>query len=668
MASLSSPGVGSGLDINSLVSKLMDVERVPLTRLDKKEADFQAKLTAYGTLKGSLAAFQTAVRGLTTPAKFNTMKATAGDATVFSATTSSIAKPGNYSIEVGQLAQAHKLASPPGDEPGFADLATVIGSGTLRIEFGTWDGGDFTLNSKKTAKTLTIDSTNNTVSGIRDAINAANAGVSASIINDGSGYRLVLSSNETGAENALRITVDEGAGGDNADASGLSRLAYNTDAQNMQQTVAAQSAQLEIDGIAITRSSNMIGDAITGVTLNLLKTNADSPTQLVVTRETSGVKTAVEQFVSAYNDLAGTIKNLGGYDFKTQKGGILLGDSALRAVQSQLRNVMNQQLRHAGGGLGSLSEIGVSFQTDGTLALNGGKLDAVLADGTKDVASLFAVMGKPSDSLISYVGSSAATQPGVYGINVSQPATRGTATGSVVIGATTSIAGNANVLALKVDGVAATVTLTAGTDYSASALIAEMQTRINSDSRYTSLGIKVSVAQDEAGHLVLTSTRYGAASKVEITGGTAVDTLLGSVTRVDGKDVAGEIGGTAATGSGQTLTGAGSASGLQLLVAGGGVGARGTVAFSQGIAYQLDKTLEQLLSDDGAIANRSEGIDSSVKDLADQRMRLSRRLALIEERYKKQFNALDGLIASMQQTSTYLQQQLANLPSMSSKN
>lgn len=668
MAGLSSPGIGSGLDINGLVSKLMDVEKAPLTALDKKEADYQAKLTAYGTLKGAFAAFQTAANGLSSTSIFTTAKASVGDAAVLSASTTSIAKPGNYSLQVSQLAQSHGLAS-----AAFADPASAVGSGTLTIDFGTYDSGTngFTVNGDRTATSITIDSTNNSLSGIRDAINNANAGVTASIINDGNGYRLTLKSNDSGKANSIRIQASGDGDGNDADAGGLSSLAYDPTAtagsgKNMTQTSAAQNAELSIDGIAVSKSGNTISDAITGVTLTLLKTTAvDTPTTLTVARDTSGTKTAVQGFVKAYNDMVATMKDLGGYDAKTQKGGLLLGDSTLRSMQSQVRNMLSQRLDYADGGVSSLSDIGVSFQRDGTLAIDSGKLDKVLADPSKNVAGLFAAMGVPSDSLVSYAGSSSYTQAGRYGLEITQVATQGNAVGQVPVAASTVISGTNNTLSLTLNGVAATVTLDSGT-YSREELIAEIQSKINSDSSLKALGHKVSVAET-AGAITLTSTLYGSGSRVEVSGGSAAATLFGSTVSTAGLNVAGTLGGLPATGSGQLLTGTGDASGLQLLVLGGNTGARGTVGFSRGIAWQLNQTLTTMLGDNGTLAGRTDGIDSSIKDIDSRRAALNLRLAEVEKRYRAQFTALDSMVASMQQTSTYLTQQLASLTAASGK-
>ncbi len=670
MAGLSSPGIGSGLDINGLVKRLMEVERLPLSKLAKEEANHQARITAFGSLKGAFSAFQTASKALTSVTRFNTSKATAADATVLSATASSIAKPGSYSLAVSRLAQQHKLASAAFDDP-----ATAIGTGTLTIDFGTHDsvGNSFTVNAAKTAQSITIGSSNNSLAGVRDAINQAKVGVTASIVNDGEGYRLALSSNDAGRANSLRILVSGDGDGQNADNAGLSRLAFNPTGaagtgKNLTQTLAAQNAEFTIDGIFVSKPTNVIGDAIPGVTLNLLKTTeAGASTTLTIARDTAGVKGAVEGFVKAYNELATTMRDLGGYDPKTQKGGLLQGDATLRGLQTQLRNMLSGRIAHSEGGVSTLSDIGVSFERDGSLSLDAGKLDKVLTDPSKNVASLFATVGVPSDSLISYGGASSATQPGRYGIDISRVATRATATGSLAVGASTDITTGANdQISLKLNGATTTVTLAAGT-YTRDQLVAELQSKINGATAFQSSGHRVGVAH-AGGVLTLTSTLYGGGSRVEILGGNAAATLFGTASSTAGEDVAGTIGGQPATGKGQLLTGTGSVAGLQLLIEGGATGARGTVGFAIGLATQLDRALGQWLETGGALGSRTDGIERSIKDIGSRREIIERRLEQIEKRYKAQFNALDQVVASMQQTSQYLTQQLANLSSLNKSN
>lgn len=670
MAGLSSPGIGSGLDINGLVNRLMDVEKMPLTALDKKEASYHAKLTAYGSLKGALSSLQSSVKSLASPAKFTTMKGTVGDATVATVATNSIAKPASHKLEVVTLAQAQKLAAAAVPDPAAplgTGLGDDIGTGTLTIDFGTYSGGSFVPNSSKAAKTLTIDAAHNSLNGVRDTINAAGAGVTASIVNDGSGYRLVVTGNDSGVDNSIRIVVDEdGTAGDNKDTKGLSQLAFDPAAapgagKNLTVMEEAKSAFFKIDGIGITKSANVVTDAIQGVTLSLLKTNDGTPTTLSVARDTSDVRSSVEGFVKAYNELAKTVKELGGYDKDTKKAGVLLGDSALRSIQEQLRTTIGQQLGTADGSrLNSLSDIGISFQRDGTLALNAAKFNGVLADPSKNVGALFATMGTTTDGMIGFVAAGTSTNVGTYGVRVDQMPMRGYAVGTKVVGATT-IDDDNRTLSLSVDGTAATIMLNKGDYATPDAMVAELQARINSDGGLSAAGKKVTVSHAD-GKITITSATWGAASNVTITGGdSAVAALFDTTTAYAGKDVAGAIGGATASASRQILTGQGAAAGLELSVDGGIAGERGSVTYSHGIGYKLDKLLQSLLDKTGAVAGRTDGINTSVKDIATQRKTLEARLVQVEKRYRAQFNALDQMVASMQQTSSYLTQQLATL-------
>lgn len=660
---LSSPGIGSNLDVNGIISQLMALESSPITALDRKEAVFQAQLTAYGTLKGALSSFQNAVKALANPEKFAANKASVADSTILSASASSSAAAGTYSIQVTALAQAHKLKT----GSGFTSPTSTLGSGTLTIQFGTYSGGGFTANADKAAATITIAPGQNTLAGVRDAINAANAGVTAGIVNDGSGYLLVLSSEDSGLTNALKLTVvdDDGNHTDNA---GLSQLAYDASiggTANMTQAQAAQNATAIIDGITISKASNTFSDAIDGVTLNLLKMNIGSSTTVSVARDTAGIKSAVESFVKSYNDAAKSLKDISAYNPTTKQSAILQGDGTVRTIQTQLRNVLNSVLSTAGGGLATLSDIGVSFQKDGTLALDSSKLKKVMDDPSKDLSTLFAAVGKPTDSLVSFAGSSGSTRPGSYAVNITQVATQGKSIGAVTLAGTTTItAGLNDTLAVVIDGTAATITLGPG-DYSPVQMAAEIQSKLNGASAFSSTGTSVAVSQS-AGVLTISSNRYGSASTATVSGGLAQATLFGSTTDTAGVDVAGTIGGLAASGSGQTLTGSGDAADLKLAILGGNTGARGLVNYAQGFAYQLDQIIGNMLDSDGILAGRTDGINRSVKDINNRRDVLERRLAMIETRYRAQFTALDAMIASMTKTSNFLTQQLANLPGAAS--
>lgn len=653
---LSSPGIGSGLDINGIVSQIMSLERRPLASLDNKEAKQQTQLTAFGSLKGALSSFQNSLTVLSSPAKFTAITANFADTTLANVSATPTAVTGAHSVEIQTLAQAHKLKS-----ANFSTTSATVGNGTLTIQFGTYSGGTFTLNPEKAAQSIAITPGNSSLAGIRDTINQANAGVTASIVNDGTGNRLVIASADTGLSNALKITTTD-ADANHTDNSGLSQLVYDASTSgttNLTETVAASNATLVIDGISISKASNKISDALEGVTLDLLKANPGTTSTLNLSRDAAGIQSAISSFVKAFNDLNKTIVDLSKYDATTKQASILTGDSTVRSIQTQIRNTISNPLTTAGGGLSLLSEIGISFQTDGTLKFDSTKLSKILSDPTKDVSTLFASVGKTSDSLVSFVSANSDTANGTYALNVSQIATQGTATGNTATALTINTGVN-DTLNFTIDGVNANITLTAGT-YTAASLAAEIQSRINGVPAISSAGIKATLSES-AGILTITSNRYGSASTVSVTGGNGKLDLFGTPIETNGMDVAGTINGITATGSGQTLTGAADSSGLVLKITGGSTGTRGNIDFAHGFATKLNKLVDEMLKG-RLIDSRIDGINASIKDIGSQRENLLQRLEDIEKRVRAQFTALDTTIASMTQTSNFLQQQLSRLPS-----
>lgn len=362
---LATPGLGSGLDINGLVSKLMAVEQQPLSQLSTKQASFQSKLSSYGSMKGVLSALQTAAKALETKSNLSITKATSADTTVLSASSSTTAVAGSYNVVVTHLAQAQKLAS-----GGYASTTSAVATGTLPA--------NLTINYADPAKTplnISIDSSHNTLAGIRDTINGANAGVTASIINDGTtnGNRLVISANNTGALNGVSLSSTD---------TGLSALATG-----MTEKVVAQNAQFTVDGIAVTKSSNTVTDAIQGVTLNIAKLGTS---QVTVAQDTDTITSNIQAFVTAYNNLNSFIKTNTAYDPVSQKGAALAGDSSTRSIQQALRSIFNTAVSGAPSDQSRLTDIGISFQKDGSLAVDTAKLKTALTNPNVDIANVFA--------------------------------------------------------------------------------------------------------------------------------------------------------------------------------------------------------------------------------------------------------------------------------------
>ncbi len=392
----------TNLDVNTIVSQLMTVERQPINKLNAKEASYQAQLSAYGSIKGAVSSFQTALQGLDNVSKFQALKATSADTAIFTASAVSTAVAGSYSVEVSSLAKAQSLIS-----AGQAASDTAIGAGgttTISFDFGTIEGGTFTPYDAETGtggtysgvtgftgngsgtKTITIDSENNTLQGIRDAINAAKMGISATIVNDGSDtpYRLALTSSSLGKTNSMKITVS----GDTDIGNLLAHDPQGT--QNLAETVTASNANLKVNGVAVSKTSNSVSDVIQGVTLTLNKTTeANTPITLTVARDTTTLSASLSSFVKSYNDLAGILKTLSAYDPVSKKGAILQGDSTVRTFQNQLRSMLSATAGEASNTLRTLSDVGIAFQADGTLAINQTRLDSAIGSNFDEIATLF---------------------------------------------------------------------------------------------------------------------------------------------------------------------------------------------------------------------------------------------------------------------------------------
>lgn len=483
MATISSLGTGSGLDLNGLLTKLMTVEQIPLTDLDTKEASYQAKLSAYGSLKGAVSSLQSAVHALKSSSLYTSLSATVGDSTVATASAVSTAVAGTYSIAVTALAKAQSLSTKAEFASHSTDISTTAGK--IKIELGTYASGTFTANADKTPVTIDVPATASSLDEIRDAINAADAGVRASVVyvgKNGSGtdvYKLALTSNTTGAGGSMRISVTDSNGVALTDNTGLAQLAYDPSktagtGNEYDVNIPAQDAQFTVDGIALTRSSNTVTDAITGVTMNLLK---ESTTTLTVAKNTASVKTALQTFVKAYNDVNKLAHDLSAYDATNNRASVLTGDSGLRSVQTALRQLIGTTVGPATLSVRNLSAVGITIQRDGSLEFDTTKFDTAATNSVTDVATLFS-----SDT---------------------------------------------------------------------------------------------------------TATR--------------------------------------------------------------------------GIAVQMSTVLDSMLATNGLLAARTDGINQSIKDIGKQRDALNLRLTEIEKRYRAQFTALDSLVASMQQTSNYLTQQLASI-------
>jgi flagellar hook-associated protein 2 len=657
MAGISSLGLGSGIDIKTIVEGLVAAERQPQEfQFTKQETSLQAKLSSFGIFKSGLSDFRASLAGLRDSGKFLALKATSSDSSVISASAGNNADVGKFSLESKQLAQAHGLAS-----AGFSEANATVGTGTLTIKFGatTYDPDQdaytgFTQNADKATLTINLDASNNTLTGMRDAINNAKAGVNASIVYDGSAYRLVLASEDTGRANSMQIVVSDPS---------LANFEFNSSATNMTQTQVAQDAVLSINGLDITNTSNSFKNALKGVTLDLARAQPGQKINLDIAKSSSGVVDALEGFIKSYNELNTNVKQLSSYDATTKTGSALLGDATLRTAMSQVRSILGGVVDGLqGSSFKNLIDLGLKTDADGSLKLDKTKLNAALSSDPEGVAAIFTQLGRPDNEKVQFFASTTDTKTGKYAVEVTQAATQGTLTGSgVTPGFLTVTAGSNDTFKIKVDGnLSAAIVLSAGTYANGEALAAEIQSKINGDTSLKAKGATVQVAFDSDNNsFVLSSKSYGAVSGVEITESTALNMGLVVGSGTAGMDVAGTIGGVAATGSGQFLTSSG---GLKLLIEGDATGSLGNVTFSRGLMEKLDNVLGGLLNNKGSLTAKTDGLQKSLDLISKERVKLETKIADYEQRLLSKFNAMDALLGQIQSTGTFLGQQLASLP------
>ena len=382
--SVSSAGIGSGLDVAGIVSKMMDVEKAPLTLLQAQASDISTKISAFGALKSAMSAFRDAANALTLPSAWSATTATSADASIASGTTTSGGTAGNYAVTVSSLATAQAVAT-----GAFANSTALVGAGTMHIDLGTWaaaPANSFTAKSGSTGLDITVGATD-TLSDVRDKINAAGAGVNASIVTDLSGSRMVLTSTNTGTDNGFRVTAQD-ADGNNADATGLSALAY--DPQNSttgtSRTQSAGNANATINGLPVSSATNKLTGVIQGLDITLGKVSA-TPVQITVGQDNTAIKGSISNFVTAYNALSTLLTTDTKYDKTTTTAGPLQGDSTAVSMQRQLRNIISASTS-ASSVFGSLSQVGLEVQKDGTLKINDTKLTASLGN-LAEVKKLF---------------------------------------------------------------------------------------------------------------------------------------------------------------------------------------------------------------------------------------------------------------------------------------
>lgn len=361
---------GSQLDVNSLVSQLVAAERKPLdAQVARATGKVTTQISATSALLGALSAFQTSLNGLKTTSAFSARTTSSTAPTIATASATATATPGRYDIQVEQLASAQQISS----TPFVSGSESVVGTGTLTVSLGS------------TSFNVAIDGTNNTLAGIRNAINSAtdNPGVTATLITAADGAHLVLTSTKSGAASPIQVTQTGGDGN-------LDQLTYGVgNTTHYRQLRPAQDAIVQVAGYETHSATNVIGGVIEGVSINLVSAAADTTVSLDVSFDKNAAKDKIKAFVGAYNQLRGTLSALGGYNSATKTAGPMLGDALLSGIDSEIRRTLSAPVAAAGDTVQTLSSIGITTQKDGTLAIDATKLDSALNNNFDAVSRLF---------------------------------------------------------------------------------------------------------------------------------------------------------------------------------------------------------------------------------------------------------------------------------------
>ncbi|RMH06607.1 MAG: hypothetical protein D6704_07090 [Nitrospirae bacterium] len=762
-----STGLISGINFNEAVSQLVELESRPIKLLQSRKSDLEAVSAELSTLSVQLSALKDAASSLSSLENFNTntvsVTKTASGVELLSATVDRTAVPGTTEVKVQQLAQTHSIAS-----QGFVDDDTTpvaSAAGTFKFKVGT-AGAETSINI----------TTSTTLVQLRDAINAANGAVRASILNDGSGsnpYRLVLTAKDSGAANTIIITsnpttldftnkkveaayanptnsysgtvssnegnnytgstnktflveivtggapgtatykysVDGGItflGQNGAVYDGTNAITTQTSLTNYidgavssnstnegvqiafgsgtgtlaagdQFTIdvfnptlqAAQDAVVEVGNLTLAKASNTITDVIQGVTLNLLKADPSETIDVTVSTDVSGVKTLVDDFITAYNETISFLQEQLSFDPNAQTAKPLLGDTTAILLNRQLQDLITSQVPGASSDLNSLAKLGVKTDSETSkISLDDAAFDAALAKSREDVTRLFVGIGIPSNSQIEYVGKTEKTEPGTYSLVVTRAPTRATVVGANAVPSggiaqqeTISVSLYSNATSASDTPTTAQITAAAGST------VNDIVNALNS--AFATKNMAVS-ASNNNGKIQIRATNYGDDYKIQVVSNlndpANQSGFSTTVTEDTGVDVAGTINGFNAKGEGAVLTSVSGFTddGLSIRAEVSTTGNFGTITVSSGIADRMVRLLEAAVDPtNGSIKARQDGIDDTIDDIKQQIEKKQDAVARFEQKTLEKFQRLEVLLGKLQSQSQALSSALASLQNLS---
>lgn len=668
-------GAGSGIDSASLVKQLTDLERLgPQQRIDSRREKAEAQISDFGAMTSAIDTLRASITTLTNKEGLFSKTAAFSDRDNISPTKlETDVQPGSYAFTVNRLAQAHSMTV-----GGYATEKDAVGTGTMTFNFGQWtrvDGAPTTFNPDADAESfsVTIDNSNNSLTGLRDAINNAGKGVQASIINDGSAYRLVITA-PSGGQNELQISVaEDGATPTNTDGSGLSKFAFNPDVTGFAtlETQKGLDALMTINGLAVTRESNTVTDLVKGLSLDLLKAEEGKVTTITITDDKAFAEENIRKFVDAYNTFLKDTQPLTGYNKEEKVWGSLRNDPLAKSVVSRFRSVIGSAIPGlSDSNFTALANVGIRTELNGTLSINEDTFKKAMSNNFADVQKLFAPHTNSSSSDVAVNSYGKQTRAGSYEVNITTPPARGYFSGAAATAdwATFNTGADDYSFSVKLNGITSNViTLAADTAFGSGQDMAEaLQIAINGDAKLSAQGASVTVAFDEVNNRFdITSKRYGAASGVDIVSASA---MFGSTLGINagagtaGVDVKGTVDGVEGFGLGNVLLPklGEPAEGLSLLI--GDNATTSTVEFSRGFAGEFDEQIKQFLQSNGLIDSREKELDRQVKDLDVKQEQLDRKMSIFQERLMRQFVAMERILSSLSSQGGFLEGLVDRMP------
>lgn len=663
MADISIGGLASGIDTDTIIAGLLKIQQRQLDQITVKKTAVETKQTAYQSLQTQLVALRTAGLALASPisSPFDTRTVSVSKPDALIATASAKANSGTYQVKVNAVAAAHQVSS-----QAFADADSAITSGTFTIRIGS-----------QTAAEITIDSSNNTLTGLADAINFANVGVNAGVVQDASsGYRLILTSTRTGTDN--QITIDNQL---SASTGGAVRPEFDFDNPVQQATDASVTLGSGPGAITVTSSTNTVSNLINGVTLNLLDANPDQTISITVNADTEKATSAVKDFVNAYNSILDFIDSQTKYDTESDIAGVLQGDYSAINIRRQLQSAMQNIVPGVSSKANRLSVLGIVTGNDGRLTINETQLQSVISGTVEGITSsdlrrLFAMDGQSTNGNITFLFAGSKTRESTtpYQVNITTAAERATITGANSVSEITVIDETNDTLKLNLDGTETTISLVRGS-YSREQLAQQVESAINGSRDLVGRAVSVGITPDNK--LSITSDSYGASSRVTIYASSAVSALGFNGGESDiGVDVAGHfvVNGVIeeATGSGRTLTGKeGNAhtDGLQVRVtltpAQIGVSSEGSITITRGVASRLNAVIDKLMdSQRGTLTTLNDSFQRQLASLQATMEKQQARFDRQKDQLTARFIAMESALQQLQSTSSMLGAQLQSIGRM----